>query len=363
LQQWQELTARERQLEGERQQVQQQSQAARRDQSRAEADAREAWAALPSRYRLRIAEREEFVADLCFASERPTDEDLKSCGEQVARLSATQDRLRELQSLVTLLRQQQEHEARRRALLEELREIPLAAQKPIAEIDDASRRSREQLRQFDAARTAAERRRHELETRRERRQDLETQRREAARQTGLYKELARLLGRDFLQRHLLREAEAGIVRHANQVLDHISGGPLRLVLKPEETGAEADGAAKAVKAFDLLVESGLTAGAPLPVSSISGGQKFRVAISLALGIGQHASGAGRRLEAVIIDEGFAGLDKQGRREMIDELHHLKDVLRRIILVSHLDEFADAFPNRYEVALSGGTSQVTLLNQA
>jgi DNA repair protein SbcC/Rad50 len=66
---------------------------------------------------------------------------------------------------------------------------------------------------------------------------------------------------------------------------------------------------------------------------------------------------------VIIDEGFASLDKQGRREMIDELHHLKDVRRRIILVSHLDEFADAFPNRYEVALADGTSRVTLLNQA
>jgi DNA repair protein SbcC/Rad50 len=362
-QEWQQQNAREQELERERQRLEQQLQTARRDGSRAEAEARESWAGLPARYRQRIAEREDFAADVCFASERPTAEDLENFSRQVTRLGGVRERLRQLQSLAALLREQQEREGRWRAVQRELQEIPAAARRPVAEIDAELRLLRERHGRLDAARAEAERRRHELEARRERRRELEASRRDAAHQAALHKELARRLGRDFLQRHLLRQAEASIVRHANQVLDHISGGTLRLGLKPDEPGAEAEGAAKAVKAFDLLVESSLTAGAPLSVASLSGGQKFRVAISLALGVGQYASGSARRLEAVIIDEGFASLDKQGRREMIDELHHLKDVLRRIILVSHLDEFADAFPNRYEVALADGTSRVTLLNQA
>jgi hypothetical protein len=47
--------------------------------------------------------------------------------------------------------------------------------------------------------------------------------------------------------------------------------------------------------------------------------------------------------------------------MISELQRLKDVLGRIILVSHQEEVADAFPNnKYLVQIVGGTSQVSLV---
>ena len=66
----------------------------------------------------------------------------------------------------------------------------------------------------------------------------------------------------------------------------------------------------------------------------SGNQRFRVPVSPALGISQDAGQGTRRIELVIFDESFGSLDKDGRREMIDEFHTLKKVLRRIILVSH-----------------------------
>jgi DNA repair exonuclease SbcCD ATPase subunit len=95
-----------------------------------------------------------------------------------------------------------------------------------------------------------------------------------------------------------------------------------------------------------------------------------------LGIGQFAgngqggetqgadgsTSSSRRIESVIIDEGFGSLDQDGRREMIDELHSLKNVLQRIILVSHQEEFSDAFPNRYAIELHEGASRVTLVDE-
>ncbi len=56
-------------------------------------------------------------------------------------------------------------------------------------------------------------------------------------------------------------------------------------------------------------------------------------------------------------------DSEGQREMIDELNSLKNVLTRIILVSHQEAFADAFPNRYVFELTDGTSQVSLKGEA
>ena len=89
---------------------------------------------------------------------------------------------------------------------------------------------------------------------------------------------------------------------------------------------------------------------------LSGSQKFRVAVSLALAIGQYARGGqGRPIESVIIDEGFGSLDREGRDEMIDQLRALRGRLARIVLVSHQEEFAQAFPDGYQFEVKDGTT--------
>lgn len=58
-------------------------------------------------------------------------------------------------------------------------------------------------------------------------------------------------------------------------------------------------------------------GGAIPVSLLSGSQKFRVAASFALGIGQYAGQEGPRIQSVIIDEGFGSLDQKGQSDMFD----------------------------------------------
>jgi exonuclease SbcC len=164
--------------------------------------------------------------------------------------------------------------------------------------------------------------------------------------------LARLLGRDRLQLHLVRQAERRVVDYANVVLDRLSGGLLYLQLQ----GETGDGAA--TRALDLVCINRQTDDRPINVAFLSGSQRFRVAVSLALGIGQYASRQHRPLECVIIDEGFGCLDRQGRQVMIQELQNLRSCLRCILLVSHQEEFADAFPNGYHFQLVDGTTEVT-----
>ena len=61
---------------------------------------------------------------------------------------------------------------------------------------------------------------------------------------------------------------------------------------------------------------------------------------------------------MIIDEGFGCLDSQGRQVMIQELQNLRGHLHCILLVSHQEEFADAFPDGYRFELQDGATRVS-----
>ncbi|MBN9122312.1 MAG: SMC family ATPase [Planctomycetes bacterium] len=165
-----------------------------------------------------------------------------------------------------------------------------------------------------------------------------------------HKLLAELLGRDRLQRHLVRQAERQIVDYANAVLDRLSGGQLFMRLVEAEAGTD--------KALDLECANRVTGGAAINVAFLSGSQRFRVAVALALGIGQYASKQHRPIESVIIDEGFGCLDRAGRQVMIQELQNLRGHLHCILLVSHQEEFADAFPDGYRFELQDGATRVS-----
>jgi DNA repair exonuclease SbcCD ATPase subunit len=185
------------------------------------------------------------------------------------------------------------------------------------------------------------------------RQQLQDQFLAAEGQHKLYQKLADLLGRDRLQLHLLRHAERGIVQYANAVLGRLSGGELYLRLCGSGNGEDA-----AEKALQLEALSRAAGHEPIRVEFLSGSQRFRVAVSLALGIGQYASRRQRPVESVIIDEGFGCLDKANRQVMIQELQNLRGQLRRILVVSHQEEFAAAFPDGYHFELVDGTTEVS-----
>jgi exonuclease SbcC len=166
------------------------------------------------------------------------------------------------------------------------------------------------------------------------------------------KTLAELLGKDRLQLYLVRQAERQVVEYANAVLDRLSGGQLYLKLS-----GEANGEGNSAKALELEAYNRVTGEKPINVAFLSGSQKFRVAVSLALGIGQYASRQHRPIESVIIDEGFGCLDSQGRQVMIQELQNLRSQMRCILLVSHQEEFAEAFSDGYHFKLESGATRI------
>lgn len=284
-----------------------------------------------------------------------THVDLETWQDEEKRLTDADIRQ---EKLIDARREQVNREQRLTWIVQELDTLPEEAQQSPDNLEQHEQTILQKQTEIDKQRSNAEREKHQLEDQRQRRCELEIRSKEAYRKAFLYKKLVQLLGKDNLQGHLLERAEVGIVTYANEILDRISAGSLSLKLHQRSDDGKA---AEAGKAFDIVAHNNETGHEPMPVALLSGGQRFRVAVSLALGIGKYASQDNQSIEAVIIDEGFGSLDKQGRREIIDQLHVLSDTLRRIILVSHQEEFAEEFPNRYTIDLTDGTSRVSLAN--
>jgi DNA repair protein SbcC/Rad50 len=260
------------------------------------------------------------------------------------------------QSLQLARRQRADWQEQADRLASDIVAIPTEARQPLAQVRGARQDIEAALGVCEQQHRAAEHHLHRLHEQRQRRAATLAELQRADHQYHLAERLAQLLGPRGLQLHLMREAERSIAELANEALERLSGGELTLELACTEEGDPAE------NPLQLQVRCRTVGAHPLQVAQLSGSQKFRVAVSLALAIGQYASRAPQTLDAVIIDEGFGCLDRAGRQVMIQELHQLKDQLRRIILVSHQEEFAETFSAGYELQLKEGSTRATRVHQ-
>jgi len=249
--------------------------------------------------------------------------------------------------------ERREQEVRRRELERGVSRIPREHRLPVSEAKRALAETAAEMQARQSERDEAFRRLQALENARELRQRLEGDLREAHRLRVLFDRLAKLLGRGGLQARLVDDALAGITRLANETLVRISGGQLRLQLSRQ---ADARGNEEiAIRARDLA-----SADEPLDTQFLSGSQRFRTSVAIAAAIGQYVAGSqGSAIRSLIIDEGFGSLDAQGRQEMIEELRNLSQLMDRIIVVSHQEDFQDRtlFPTGFILRKEGQRSTV------
>jgi DNA repair exonuclease SbcCD ATPase subunit len=173
--------------------------------------------------------------------------------------------------------------------------------------------------------------------------------REAESARKLHERLAELLSEKQLQRILLKKAEEGIVENANHVLDRLAGGQMTLRLVADDDNRRNQ--ALKLEVFKPRDQHTFN------LAHLSNSERFRVAVSLALGIGQYASRLHRPIDSVMIDEGFGCLDPNNRRTMIEEIAQLRGQLQCIILVSHQEDFVEAFPRGYRFRKENNTTIV------
>ena len=155
-----------------------------------------------------------------------------------------------------------------------------------------------------------------------------------------------------LHRFVLGVLLDDVLIQASMRLQIMSKG--RYLLKRKEDRAKGN----VGSGLDLMVEDGYT-GKWRDVATLSGGESFMAALSLALGLSdvvQSYSG-GIKLDTLFIDEGFGSLDPESLDLAIQTLVDLQQGGRTIGIISHVSELKEQIALRIDVdvARNNGSS--------
>ncbi|MGG5575507.1 AAA family ATPase [Vibrio diazotrophicus] len=158
-----------------------------------------------------------------------------------------------------------------------------------------------------------------------------------------------------LHRFVLGVLLDDVLIQASQRLQLMSKG--RYLLKRKEERAKGNSGS----GLDLMVEDGYT-GKWRDVATLSGGESFMAALSLALGLSdvvQSYSG-GIRLDTLFIDEGFGSLDPESLDLAIQTLIDLQQGGRTIGIISHVSELKEQISLRLDVEAARTGSSIKLV---
>jgi exonuclease SbcC len=106
---------------------------------------------------------------------------------------------------------------------------------------------------------------------------------------------------------------------------------------------------KAAAGLNLEVYDAWT-GVARPVATLSGGETFQAALSLALGLAEvvQAHAGGMYLETVFVDEGFGSLDDEALDLAVSALMGLGEDGRLVGIISHVSELRERIDARLEI---------------
>lgn len=157
-----------------------------------------------------------------------------------------------------------------------------------------------------------------------------------------------------LQRYVLGVMMTSVTVEANRLLANVYAGRYRLYRTDEITGRRRK-AGLELEVYDSHTNQRRS------VTTLSGGEKFLVSLSLAIGLSTvvQAQGGGIRLEAMFIDEGFGSLDRESVADALEVLQGIRRGSGIVGIISHVEQLAEVIPTRLEISKGRHGSTCTL----
>jgi exonuclease SbcC len=170
----------------------------------------------------------------------------------------------------------------------------------------------------------------------------ENQRKELAKQMKIYQELSVAFGKNGIQAMLIETAIPEIEAEANKLLSRMTDNRMHVKVelqKPKKTGGTRE-------TLDIVISDELDTR---PYEMFSGGEAFRIDFAIRIALSKLlARRAGAPLPILIIDEGFGTQDSTGIEKIKEAITSIQDDFQKILVITHIADFKDAFPVRIEV---------------
>ena len=158
-----------------------------------------------------------------------------------------------------------------------------------------------------------------------------------------------------LQRYVLGVMLSSVTVEANRLLKNVHGGRYQLFRTNTIAGSSHKGG------LELEVLDGQS-NERRSVTTLSGGEKFLVALSLAIGLSTvvQAQGSGMKMEAMFIDEGFGSLDQNSVYDALEVLQSIQRANGIVGIISHVDLLREVITDKIEVKKGKQGSELLFL---
>ena len=157
-----------------------------------------------------------------------------------------------------------------------------------------------------------------------------------------------------IQRYVLSVRLGQVIAEANRLLSGIYGGRYRLHRSNESYGSSHKSGLE-LEVYDSLSDQHRS------VCTLSGGEKFLVALSLAIGLCTVVQNEQRgvSLEAMFIDEGFGSLDQSSLNDALDVLQTIQKGRGLVGIISHISLLEETIPTKIVTEKTAYGSKATV----
>ncbi len=157
-----------------------------------------------------------------------------------------------------------------------------------------------------------------------------------------------------LERYVLAAYFENVLMYANKIMERLSQGRYQLLRRDYASKGRSQ---QGLELDVLDLESGMSRD----VKTLSGGESFKAALSLALGLSQMIQNyaGGIELKTLFIDEGFGTLDSQSLDQAINCLIDIQQDDKLIGIISHVGELQDRIDHGIIVTRKDKESKITI----
>ncbi|MBN1191387.1 MAG: SMC family ATPase [Dehalococcoidales bacterium] len=181
----------------------------------------------------------------------------------------------------------------------------------------------------------------------------EGQRAEAQKLDKIYKELVQAFGKKGIQAMLIETSIPDIENEANKLLARMTDNRMSLKMETQRETRKGD----VLETLDINISDEL---GTRNYEMFSGGEAFRIDFAIRIALSKLlARRAGAPLPTLIIDEGFGTQDSMGIEKIKEALTSIQDDFEKILVITHITDFKEAFPLNIEVVKTPEGSSVYL----